>query len=84
MDKFIRYCRSHRPFARRMIALALNVHHTELEDLALKAAAHAITEVLANEEAAIAELFFEEPQEKSAAEGADIPEELEGGIQSEA
>lgn len=67
-----------------MITLALNVHHLELNDLAVKTAAHAITEVLANEEAAIAELFFEEEQPKNAGETADIPEELEGGIQSEA
>lgn len=67
-----------------MIALALNVHHNDLEDLAIKTAAHAITEVLANEEAAIAELFFEEEQQKNGVENTDIPEELEGGIQSEA
>jgi hypothetical protein len=37
---------------------------------------------LANEEPAIAELFYED--NKSAAEGVEIPEELDGGIQSEA
>jgi hypothetical protein len=43
-----------------MIALALNIPYTDLEDLKIKTASHAITEVLSNEEAAIAELFFEE------------------------
>jgi hypothetical protein len=66
-----------------MIFLALNVPYADLEDLNLKAAAHAITEVLSNEEPAIAELFFEE--DTKPAETSDIPEELEGsGIQSEA
>lgn len=84
LNKFVRYCKSHRAFARRMIFLALNVPYADLEDLNLKAAAHAITEVLSNEEPAIAELFFEEDT-KPTTETSDIPEELEGsGIQSEA
>jgi hypothetical protein len=83
LNRFVRYCKSHRAFARRMIYLALNVPLADLEDLPLKTAAHAITEILSNEEPAVAELFFEEDP-KPTAEGNDIPEELEGGIQSEA
>lgn len=83
LNRFVLYCRSHRTFSRRMVFLALNVPYADLEDLGLKAAAHAITEVLSNEEPAIAELFFEE-EPKPVPEGGDIPEELEGGIQSEA
>jgi hypothetical protein len=83
LNKFVRYCRTHRAFSRRMIFLALNVPYADLEDQGLKAAAHAITEVLSNEEPAVAELFFQE-EPKPAPEGADIPEELEGSIQSEA
>jgi hypothetical protein len=66
-----------------MIVLALNISYADLEDAGIKTASHAIIEVLANEEPAIAELFYEEDN-KSAAEGAEIPEELDGGIQSEA
>nr|BAJ98917.1 predicted protein [Hordeum vulgare subsp. vulgare] len=76
LTRFIRYCRSHRTFARRMITLALNVPASDLEqDPALRTASHAITEVLSNEEPALAELFFEE-QPTPTPEGSDIPEEL--------
>jgi hypothetical protein len=83
LNRFVRYVKSHRHFARRMLHLALNVPLNDLQDLTLKTAAHAITEVLSNEEIEIAELFFEE-EAKPVPEGSDIPEELEGDIQSEA
>ncbi len=54
LNKFVRYCKSHRAFSRRMVFLALNVPYADLEDLTLKAASHAIIEVLSNEEPAIA------------------------------
>lgn len=66
-----------------MLTLALNVTLEQLQDIPLKTAAHAVTEVLSNEEPAVAELFFPVDR-RSPSEGGDIPEELEGGIQSEA
>jgi hypothetical protein len=65
LDRFANYLRRHRIFAHRMLALALNITYAELEHPPTKTASHAINEVLANEEAAIADLFFEPPPSDS-------------------
>jgi hypothetical protein len=42
LPRFTHYVRTHRPFAQRMIQLALNISYAELESNPIKTASHTI------------------------------------------
>lgn len=59
IEKFVTYLRCHKGFTLQMLTLGLDVTYSQLEDDKMRQASYAVTELLANEETCIAELFFE-------------------------